>query len=327
MNSAAASPAAPAPLPPVPPFEWSFLRHETFQTCLRRYWYAYYGAWGGWRPDAPEPSRTLYRLKRLATRRQWAARHVHRALERILSQHRAAAASSGTPSAPPAELASRAVARELDLMRDEFRDSRAGAVQPPQAAMSGLFEHEYRIDVPVAEWKELADGVSRAVSAFRATPLWQRLAALPPDASLPVERRASFLLDGLTVRAAPNLAFRENGGILLLDWTTADAPPATRRLRLGASLLLALDRWAADPAQVRAVSCDPRTGEAADFAYTAGEAADLREFIRDSADEMLFPLEDPEHNIPGPADAYDCTADPAPCATCPFLRLCPRWQR
>ena len=27
--------------PVVPPFVWSFARHETFQTCLRRYWYSY----------------------------------------------------------------------------------------------------------------------------------------------------------------------------------------------------------------------------------------------------------------------------------------------
>lgn len=322
MNPNDTTPAAPAAgtRPPAPPFVWSFARHETFQACLRRYWYSYYGAWGGWRSDATPVVRELYRLKRLFTRQQWTGRHIHQALDRLVTHHLA-------DPAPPAELAARSASRELDFMRDEFRDSRAGAVQPPQAAMSGLFEHEYGIDVPVAEWKDLADGVARAVSAFRATPLWQRLAALSPEASLPVERRASFLLDGLPVRAAPDLAFREDSDLLLLDWTSPDAPPATRRLRLGASLLLALDRWTADPAQVRAVSCDPQTGATADFAYTADEAADLREFIRDSADEMLFPLEDPERNIPGPADAYDCTADPAPCATCPFLRLCPRWQR
>ena len=303
------TPPAPAPAD-APPFEWSLARHGTFQTCLRRYWFAYYGAWGGWRPDAPAPAPALFRLKRLATRTQWADRHVRNAL---------AALFPADPGTDPA-------ARELDLMRAEFRDSRTGAPVPPKAPFSGLFEHEYGIEVPPAEWKDLADRIPRAVAAFRDSPAGRRLAALPPGAFLPCGPRDTFLLDGLAVRETPDLAAREGDTLLLLDWDSADLPPADRRLRLGIGLLFALDRWSPDPARVRALSCDPMTGETADFSFTDADLETIRGFVRDSADEMLFPLEDPERNLPGPPDAFDCTADPAPCSTCPFLRLCPRWQ-
>ena len=302
------------------PFVWSFARHETFQTCLRRYWYSYYGAWGGWRADAPATVRELYRLKRLFTRQQWTGRHIHQALDRLVTHHIA-------DPAPPAELAARAASRELDFMRDEFRDSRAEAVQPPQAAMSGLFEHEYRIDVPLLEWKAAADRVAAAVTAFCASLLWQRLRALPEGAILPIDRKTTFEIDGLAVRAHPDLAFRDGGHLCLYDWKSDRLPLAEHRLELGTYLLLALGRWTEDPAAVRATACNPVTGETAEFTYTAEDVEDIRSFVRDSAEEMLFPLEDPAHNLAPTPDSFDCTADPASCTDCPFLRACPRWHR
>ena len=40
-------------------FSWSHSRHETFQTCLKRYYFAYYASWGGWDPAAPARAREL----------------------------------------------------------------------------------------------------------------------------------------------------------------------------------------------------------------------------------------------------------------------------
>ena len=44
-------------------FSWSRSRDGVFQDCKRRYFYQYYGAWGGWASDAPEDVRRLYILK------------------------------------------------------------------------------------------------------------------------------------------------------------------------------------------------------------------------------------------------------------------------
>ena len=34
-------------------FSWSRSRDHTFQDCRRKYFYHYYGAWGGWDASAP----------------------------------------------------------------------------------------------------------------------------------------------------------------------------------------------------------------------------------------------------------------------------------
>ena len=35
-------------------FSWSFSRHNSFETCKRKYYYSYYGCWGGWDKNADE---------------------------------------------------------------------------------------------------------------------------------------------------------------------------------------------------------------------------------------------------------------------------------
>src|SRR5437762_2204447 len=83
-------------------FSWSRSRDGAFQECKRRYFYHYYGAWGGWDAAAAPDVRRLYILKQLASRQQWAGRAVHDAIElalhgnaRFSLAHRLAATFSG----------------------------------------------------------------------------------------------------------------------------------------------------------------------------------------------------------------------------------------
>src|SRR2546426_6459056 len=65
-------------------FSWSRSRDGAFQECKRRYFYHYYGAWGGWDAAVAPEVRRLYVLKQLASRQQWAGRVVHDAIEMAL---------------------------------------------------------------------------------------------------------------------------------------------------------------------------------------------------------------------------------------------------
>ena len=297
-------------------FSWSHSRHETFQTCLKRYYFAYYASWGGWDPAAPARARELYLLKRLSTRQQWAGHHAHQAIEFLLKNAR---------RDPAGEIAASAEVRQLEAMRREFRESRAGAYRADPVHVPGLFEHEYRLEIPPEEWKATVDRVAQAIRKFLASDVWRDLQGLPDDDLLAVERRAHFLLDGLKVYAVPDLVVRRGGQVLVYDWKTGTADPATHRPQLGIYALLALDRWTAAPAEIEAIAYNPILDRRAAFAYSADDVETLRDFIRDSADEMLFPLENPEANVAGAGAHFECAADDAPCKTCPFLRACPRW--
>ena len=297
-------------------FSWSHSRHETFQACLKRYYFAYYASWGGWEESAPARARELYRLKRLTTRQQWAGHHAHQAIEFLLKNAR---------RDPSGEIAASAEPRQIDLMRREFRDSRAGAYRADPVHVPGLFEHEYQLDVSAEEWKATVDRVARAIRQFLASELWREIQGLPDDAFLAVERRAHFLLDGLKIFAVPDLVVRRGGQVVIYDWKTGGSALAEHRTQLGVYALLALDRWTAAPGEIEAIAYHPVLDQRETFAFSAGDLETLREFIRDSADEMLFPLANPETNDAGDGTDFDCAADEAPCKTCPFLRACPRW--
>ena len=298
-------------------FSWSHSRHESFQACLKRYYFAYYASWGGWEEAAPARVRELYRLKRLSTRAQWAGHHAHLAIEFLLKNAR---------RDPSGALAASAASHQLELMRREFRDSRAGAYQLDPVHIQGLFEHEYQIAVPAEEWKATVDRVALAIRNFLASDLWREIQTLPDDAFLAVERRAHFLLDGLKVHAVPDLVLRRNGKIVVYDWKTGASAPAEHRTQLGIYALLATDRWTSSPDEIEALVFNPVLDQRASFTFSASDLETLREFIRDSADEMLFPLEDPEANAAGDGGSFDCATSEEPCKTCPFLRVCPRWS-
>lgn len=317
-------------------FAWSFSRNETFLACHRRYYYAYYGAWGGWLPSAPARARELYILKRLSTRPQWAGQHVHHALKHLIETCRSplfahvpethapprSATHEDDPLFPPIRDA------EIEAMREEFRLSRIHAYRNDPVHHTGLYEHEYGLEIPQEEWQATRDRVTDAIRGFLTSDVWAELRGLADEDILALEpRMASFTLDGLRVIAIPDLIIRLPGGRMrIFDWKSSGTHEslARHRLQLGIYALYAGAALGAAPEQIEAVAFNPATGARATFHYSGEDLADLREVIHDSADEMLYPLEGDPHNAAPEEDNFACTEENAPCAFCPFFRVCPK---
>ncbi len=70
-------------------FSWSRSRDSTFKDCRRRYYFQYYGSWGGWEATADPETREIYILKQLKSRQMWAGEVVHSCIERSLENLRA----------------------------------------------------------------------------------------------------------------------------------------------------------------------------------------------------------------------------------------------
>jgi len=92
-------------------FSWSSSRDATFRECPRRYYFRYYGSWGGWSVSADPRTRKLYVLKQLRTRQMWAGAAVHERIKASLRDIR----RGGEPM--PAE---DAVEAALSAMRTEY---------------------------------------------------------------------------------------------------------------------------------------------------------------------------------------------------------------
>src|SRR2546426_5726742 len=123
-------------------FSWSRSRDNAFQECKRKYFYHYYGAWGGWDAAAPQEVRRLYILKQLASRQQWAGRAVHDAIEMALH---AFAHGREIPVEP-------FIADVIERMRGEWRSSQAGRYRENPKS-TALFEHEYPGELAPEAWQ------------------------------------------------------------------------------------------------------------------------------------------------------------------------------
>ena len=150
-------------------FSWSRSRAGMFEECRRRYYYHYYGAWGGWDSNAPPDIRQLYVLKQLTGRQGWAGRTVHSAVELVLRVlHAGEELSEG-----------RLIEDTVRRMRDEWRFSHRGGYRDRPKEAVALFEHEYGVEVPDQAWQILRDHVCRCLRNFHRLPLLADIRSTP----------------------------------------------------------------------------------------------------------------------------------------------------
>ncbi|MBS2030274.1 MAG: PD-(D/E)XK nuclease family protein [Deltaproteobacteria bacterium] len=298
-------------------FSWSKSRHEKFAECRRLYYFTYYGAWGGWRADAPALARELYLLKKLSNRFQWAGNVVHDTIRAALTQAKAGVMPS----------MDRMSQFMLLRMRNEWRlsrDHRYRVSEPYTKRALGLVEHEYAEPVANEEWKRNADNAMGSLKRFFEGPYLARARTLRPDQWLSIDELDAFLLEGVRVFAAPDFAYREDDGTAyVVDWKTG-RPREGEDEQVQGYVLFAQHKWGVDPARTTAKLVYLGSGE--ERAVQVNEAAleKFRGHFRESVEGMRALLEHPERNLPREIEQFPQTEDRRRCGSCSFRRVCGR---
>jgi CRISPR/Cas system-associated exonuclease Cas4 (RecB family) len=281
-------------------FSWSVSRHDTFASCRRRYYYAYYGA-----QEDPE----IQRLKRLSALPLWAGSVVHETIEALLKERDA------LPSETEQEAIVRAAVHERMLA--DWRASEAGPLG------FRLFEHEY--DVPVdKEDKRIAVGiVRRSLRYFFRSPTLRDALAAGRRNWLSVEDLASFDVSGVTVFLRMDLAYRRPGdGVVIVDWKTGRNEGRFNEIQLAGYALYATQQgWVSAPEDIEtelAYLAVPRHARRRVDGRTIDQA---RAFIEKSAASMKALLVDPLANLARLED-FPMVDRPQLCRRCNFRRLC-----
>jgi hypothetical protein len=300
---------------------WSHSRNETFRDCLRRYYYHYYGSWGGWSATAPPEARRLYLLKNLKNRHLWAGGIVHDAAAEALAQQRKAPAPP--PDAPQGEAAA---GRAVERMRREFRLSRSGAYREDPRRVVGLTEHHYSEPVADAVWQETAEMVRRSLLNFYAGSYLRDAGKLPAEDWLALEDLQTFPCDGVPVYVKMDLAWRRpDGGVRILDWKTGRRRPQPGGLQLAVYALYATEQWEMAPEQIELREINLNLDCEAQARPAAADLEAARAEIRASLDAMRARLTDVAENE---ADIAEFPAEPNArrCRGCPFREACPEYQ-
>jgi len=292
-------------------FSWSRTRDHVFKDCRRRYFYQYYGAWGGWEADADPLVRRLYVLKQLGTRQMWAGRLVHEAVERALLAMRDGYALSEAAL----------IEDTVRQMRGEWRGSRDG-IYHEYPKRTGLFEHEYAVPIRDAEWQALRDHVVRCLRNFYRLPLLAEIKQTPTDRWSFIEDIGSFAFEGTRVFAAPDFGFWNAADRLqLVDWKTGGNGGESAATQLGAYALYALEVMGVDLERVDLLEVNLGAAKVTAHPWDEVSLDRVREHIRLSVRAMRAYLKDPDKNLAEEAN-FEKSEDLRICRWCNFRAVC-----
>ena len=291
-------------------FSWSRTRDNVFQECRRRYYFQYYGAWGGWEAGADPLTRRLYVLKQLGTRQMWAGRLVHEAVERSLLAMRDGHALS------EASL----IEDTVRQMREEWKGSR-DAVYREHPKRTGLFEHEYGVPIKDSEWQAIRDHVVRCLRNFHRLPLLADIKRTPTDRWILIETIGSFPFDGTRVFSAPDFGYWNAADRLqLVDWKTGGNGNNVA-LQLGGYALYSLEVLGVAPERVDLLEVNLREGRVRSHPCDEAILERVREHIRLSVRAMKAYLKDAALNL-AEQENFEKTEDLRLCRWCNFRAVC-----
>jgi hypothetical protein len=293
-------------------FSWSRSRDNAFQECRRKYYYHYYGSWGGWEPDAPGDVRRLYVLKQLMSRQQWAGRVVHDAIELALHGLRAGRAVPVEPF----------IADVIERMRGEWRSSRAGRYRDSPKTVA-LFEHEYRVELPAPAWQALSQNVATCLRNFFRLPLLEEIRRTAPEHWSIEHWSKVFDFEGTTVWVAPDFGFWTPAGRLgLVDWKTGGGGNGDgAAFQLGCYALYAREVLEVTPAQVDLYEVNLREPQVTVHRWDEARLGEIQGQLRLSVRAMKAYLTDPAANVAVLTD-FERTEELRICRWCNFRAVC-----
>jgi hypothetical protein len=292
-------------------FSWSRSRDSSFHECRRRYFYQYYGAWGGWEATAPPDVRRLYILKQLATRHMWAGRTVHEAIEMALHVFRE---GRDIPVEP-------FIADVIERMRGEWRQSKAGQYREVPKSL-GLFEHEYAIDLKAEAWQALSRNVATCLRNFFRLPLLATIRRSEREHWSIEHWSKTFEFEGTPVWMAPDFGFwTEDGRLALVDWKTGASDPDDTAFQLGCYALYANEVLAVPPVNVDLYEANLREPLVTPLAWSHERLEAIKERLRLSVRSMKAYLADAQANLAILGD-FERTEQLRICRWCNFRAVC-----
>ena len=294
-------------------FSWSVSRDGVLRECPRKYYFSYYGHWGGWLANAPERTREIYVLKQLKNRATWVGQTVHDCIARTLHN-----ISRSMPVLPVDEILS--ITR--NIMRQDWRHSRSGRYRENPRAYCGLFEHEYGIEVTDDEWRRVAEDVDLCLRTFYESEHYRELRDTPPSDYLEVEQFSSLDLDSTELRIKLDCATRAKDRVVVWDWKTGKKGADTGlSIQMGCYALYASATYGARLEDVVTRRFDLSRGVMHERTLTRPSLDEMLAYVRGSIADMLALLEDAAENRADEA-SFAKVERRGVCLKCNFLKVC-----
>lgn len=293
-------------MPPSAVFNWSTADSALFRQCPR--------AWFLQRIAALEDPGIAF-AARLVPLAGWGQEVVRRILRDAIAAHAAGLAI------PDCRILSQ---QALEMLRSQWRMSRAAAVKPDGNAPFVIMEHYCDRDgggIPRDETDALKNAVMEAIEGFSASAIPGLLATLPPESVLANGGRCQIILDcngeRIPVETTTDLVIRTSeGGIQILSWHLGGESPSMAPLQNTCLALYAMKQWQAPLEKISAGAVMLNDGgRIRRFALTRDSLKNVAGMLKAEITRVRSLGNSPE--------AFPPAADDAICRQCRFRQSCP----
>ncbi|MHB1296601.1 MAG: PD-(D/E)XK nuclease family protein [Anaerolineae bacterium] len=275
-------------------FNWSHSRAVLLAECRLKYYWRYYGPYGGNAPWETTDRALLYTLGRLTYAPALVGSAVHEMARKALFS-----AHEGRPWQPGAYAAG-ARAMLAKHLKASAKVAERSPDWTPGKGVTVLDAHYYRLAFGAREAQALLDAAAGYMQRLLEHPLFVDALAHPMDL-VSIDQLAQFEVAGAPVYAVPDLAQRLPGGRLrLVDWKTGSAVEGhlpRYRDQLAVYALYARAAWGVRAEELACLVADLGNGRSLEVPVDDATLEATQERIATSIGAMRAGLRDEEHNL------------------------------
>jgi len=283
-----------------------------FDECPRRFYFHYYFSQAGYAPDAPEEAKLALEMKRIKGLDMWIGEVVHQTIQWALEQAKAGAVPSQQDV--KAETRRRLSEGWQGSLRQLWRAH-------PEELYPNLFEHYYSIQVGAAVTDRLKNKAFLSIGNFVDSDIFKQIAAAPADRWLPIDKFASFRMDGLLMYVKFDFALKDGKQLTVYDWKTGNPTPDEVQ-QLTCYAMYASSKWEVpiENTKVCAVHLQPELDVNERLVDQAG-IEEVRAYVKQSFNGMVKCLRSPARNL-AVMDDFTMTGNLLRCVRCSFKGIC-----
>jgi hypothetical protein len=182
-----------------------------FNSCLRQYYWNYYGSWGGWDYSADPFIRELYIMKNLNSVPMWIGSSVHETVKWVINR---------IVNMKTIMQQEEVLKRLHQNMDNDWHASQNGFYRDEPKKTPGLIEHYYKMPVGDRDFEQAYAVAEQCIQTFFQHPQFSQALLDPTCQVISVEQLDKILVEGVTVWVICDLILRWRGKIHIIDWKT-----------------------------------------------------------------------------------------------------------
>ena len=294
-------------------FSWSFSRHSAFKACQRKYYYSYYGSWGGWNKDAEDLNKKLYMLNKMTSLPMLAGSIVHDEVERTLKALRYGRSADQEKSKK----------NVIKNFKQSWAQSKNKEWEDSPKWKTNLFEHYYDQKPSDEKLLEIRDLMINSVDGFFASDSYRFIQTMSDTQWLAIEDLDFFEMYDAKLWVKLDFAIRHGERVYIYDWKTGRVVKENE-VQLAVYAIYAKQKWDIDLKLIRLFDVYLNQQIPVKVKPTDRLIDSAMGFINDSIKDMKDLLTDKENNK-AELELFPMVSEDResyPCSYCSFQTVC-----